>query len=375
MLEEPSNVRLALAGGGDRGASDRHVRCGSSGTRRRSARSRRAARSRASNPKSSRAPARVDATTRLSVRLGRVPDDLALVARHLGDELGELADGDLLGWRRGSPAPRRRSARRRGRSPRRSRRRRGTRGSESRRPRGRPRPPRRPSCGSARGSRARSPGRSCRVGRTGSWAAGRPRSARTARGRPAPPTRTAFFATPYGAFVSSGYPSHSAFLAKRDGRELRVRADRPRDDELRRLVQPCLLEDVHPHREVRVPVAAGVRPVGADPARPRQPGGRRAPGCASSNSCAASSLEVRSYSAWRATTTSWPSLSSRSTRCEPRKPPAAGDHDRSLSSSAASRWAASRRDRSSAADSRRTSESCAGPLLPRRPSAPSRSRA
>ena len=49
-----------------------------------------------------------------------------------------------------------------------------------------------------------------------------------------------------------------------NGGELRVRADRADDDELRSLVEPCLLEDVRAHREVREPVAAGIRAVGAD---------------------------------------------------------------------------------------------------------------
>ena len=53
---------------------------------------------------------------------------------------------------------------------------------------------------------------------------------------------------------------------ERHGRELRVRADRARDHELRRLVQPRLLEDVRAHHQVGVPVAPGVRAVRADAA-------------------------------------------------------------------------------------------------------------
>ena len=53
-------------------------------------------------------------------------------------------------------------------------------------------------------------------------------------------------------------------LAERDGSELRVGADRPDDDELRRRVDPRLLENIGAHREVREPVAAGIRAVRAD---------------------------------------------------------------------------------------------------------------
>src|SRR5258705_321264 len=38
----------------------------------------------------------IELASRLTVRLRRVPDDLARVARELGDELRELADRDLL---------------------------------------------------------------------------------------------------------------------------------------------------------------------------------------------------------------------------------------------------------------------------------------
>ena len=55
-------------------------------------------------------------------------------------------------------------------------------------------------------------------------------------------------------------------LAERDGRELRVGADRAGDHELLDLVQPGLLEHVRAHHQVRVPVAAGVGAVRADPA-------------------------------------------------------------------------------------------------------------
>ena len=53
---------------------------------------------------------------------------------------------------------------------------------------------------------------------------------------------------------------------ERDGRELRVGADRPCDHELGRRVEPRLLEDVRAHHQVGVPVPAGVRAVRADPA-------------------------------------------------------------------------------------------------------------
>ena len=55
-------------------------------------------------------------------------------------------------------------------------------------------------------------------------------------------------------------------LAERHGSELRVRADGPDDDDLRRRVDPRLLEDVRAHRQVREPVAAGIRAVRADAA-------------------------------------------------------------------------------------------------------------
>ena len=55
-------------------------------------------------------------------------------------------------------------------------------------------------------------------------------------------------------------------LVERHRRELRIRADRPDDDELRRGVQARLLEDVRSHREIRVPVATGVGAVRADSA-------------------------------------------------------------------------------------------------------------
>src|SRR5262245_4861551 len=40
---------------------------------------------------------RVDASARLAVRLLLIPRDAALVSRHVGDELGEVLDGDLMG--------------------------------------------------------------------------------------------------------------------------------------------------------------------------------------------------------------------------------------------------------------------------------------
>ena len=73
-------------------------------------------------------------------------------------------------------------------------------------------------------------------------------------------------ATPYGALVSSGYPSQRSSSRNGHGRELRVGADRAGEHELARAVQPRLLEHVGAHHQVRVPVAPGVRPVGADPA-------------------------------------------------------------------------------------------------------------
>ena len=55
-------------------------------------------------------------------------------------------------------------------------------------------------------------------------------------------------------------------LAERHRCELRVRAHRSDDDELRRRVEARLLEDIRSHRDVREPVAAGVRSVRTDPA-------------------------------------------------------------------------------------------------------------
>ena len=95
VLEEDVDRSARLPGGGDRGASDRHVWCGSSGTRQRFSRSRRAARS---TPRTRRA--RVPGSRRHYGAAGHsawtCPTHRAVVARDLGDELGELADGDLL---------------------------------------------------------------------------------------------------------------------------------------------------------------------------------------------------------------------------------------------------------------------------------------
>ncbi len=74
-------------------------------------------------------PARVERSSRLPVRLRRVPADLALEPGQPRDQLDELADRDLLADAEVDRAPRRRSARRRGRSPRPRRRRTGTRGT------------------------------------------------------------------------------------------------------------------------------------------------------------------------------------------------------------------------------------------------------
>ena len=104
-------------------------------------------------------------------------------------------------------------------------------------------------------------------------------------------------------------------------RELRIGADGAGDHELLDLVQPGLLEHVRAHHQVRVPVAAGVGAVRADPAdlggevedelraRVRRRGGQPRP-----------SSSGRSR-ARRAANTSWPSASSRSTSREPRNPP------------------------------------------------------
>ena len=100
--------------------------------------------------------ARRRAAARLAVRHRRVPDDLALEADDLGDELGESR-----GSRSRSPVPRLTglgavvALGREHAAPRRSPRRTGTRGSASRRPRARPRSgAARASSGSAPGSRA-----------------------------------------------------------------------------------------------------------------------------------------------------------------------------------------------------------------------------
>src|SRR5581483_692551 len=55
-------------------------------------------------------------------------------------------------------------------------------------------------------------------------------------------------------------------LAERWRGELGVRADGPGEDELPDAGRAALLDHVQPHREVRVPVPAGVRAVRADPA-------------------------------------------------------------------------------------------------------------
>ena len=87
------------------------------------------------------------------------------------------------------------------------------------------------------------------------------------------------------------------------------------------LVQPRLLEHVRAHDQVRVPVAAGVGAVGADAA---DLGGEvedeLRPGVVEQPRRVVGHLG-QVVVARRATKTSWPSRSSRSTRCEPRNPP------------------------------------------------------
>src|SRR5439155_20468467 len=61
-------------------------------------------------------------------------------------------------------------------------------------------------------------------------------------------------------------PVPKVFLAKRDGGELRIRADRPDGDELRDAVLPRLLHKFDPHDRVVVKEFPGPRPIGADPA-------------------------------------------------------------------------------------------------------------
>ena len=63
-----------------------------------------------------------------------------------------------------------------------------------------------------------------------------------------------------------GVPVPEVLLAERHGRELRVGADGAGEHELGGAVQPRLLEHVGAHHQVRVPVAPGVGPVGADAA-------------------------------------------------------------------------------------------------------------
>ena len=76
--------------------SARRTRAPARDTRRPCARALREAASSPRSPKQLARARRVDAAARLSVRLRRVPPDASLESRHARDELGEVADRDLL---------------------------------------------------------------------------------------------------------------------------------------------------------------------------------------------------------------------------------------------------------------------------------------
>ena len=63
-----------------------------------------------------------------------------------------------------------------------------------------------------------------------------------------------------------GIAAPELVLGERDGRELRIRANGSDDDELAYLVDPRELEHMSAHDQVRVPEAAGTRPIRADSA-------------------------------------------------------------------------------------------------------------
>ena len=108
-------------------------------------------------------------------------------------------------------------------------------------------------------------------------------------------------------------------LPERDGVNFGYAQTVPAMTTLRRLVQARLLEDMGAHHQVRVPVASGVGPVRADTADlgsevvdelgthlVKEPRGL----------CHVGEVVFRAPRYGDA----WPSASSRSTRCEPRKP-------------------------------------------------------
>ena len=71
---------------------------------------------------------------------------------------------------------------------------------------------------------------------------------------------------PVGSVRLLGVSVPEVFLAKGHRSELGIGADRSGDDELVHAGDPALLENVRPHEQVRVPVAARVLAVRADPA-------------------------------------------------------------------------------------------------------------
>ena len=141
------------------------------------------------------------------------------------------------------------------------------------------------------------------------------------------PTSSAFLATPYGAFVSSGIAVPELLLAERDRRELRVRADGAGD------ARACACRGAAPAR-ARARPSSGSRTSSGPGSRgwrrcrrPRPRGGTRAPGSRSSNRRAVSAMSVRSVSARRGTTTSCPSSSQPLDEVRAEEAAAAGDEN------------------------------------------------